>query len=128
VNLNSTKTNFEVNGDARGIVRLEKGEGESLLLITQNNDSLKSFSINNYHGSKRIKPMKYETNAMITLSDGKQRKVEFSTGGSYLSQSSKSIVITPLIVEIEFKDSKGKITRKLLTKDSHLAISRGSKK
>lgn len=113
--LTTDQTNFEVKGDARAIARIELSDGNSGVLVSQNNDSLKLFTINNYHGAKRILVENNETSAILKLSNGSQRRVEFTVGGSYLSQNSKSIVITPSVERIEFFDSKANKTREIQT-------------
>ncbi len=113
--LTTDQTNFEVKGDARAIARIELSDGNSSLLVSQNNDSLKLFTINNYRGAKRILVENHETSAILKLSNGSQRRVEFTVGGSYLSQNSKSIVITPSVERIEFFDSKANKTREIQT-------------
>jgi len=103
--------NFFVNGDARGIVRLELSDNQSLLMVAQNNDSLLSFRIDAYNKQERVFLKKDECKAILTLSDGHKRVMEFPIGGAYLSQSSKSIVISPLIRQVETFNAKGQSVR-----------------
>ena len=112
---NFDQTSFEVKGDARAMARIELSNGNSGVLVTQNNDSLKLFTINNYRGAKRVRIENSEVMALLSLSDGSRRKIEFTVGGSYLSQSSKSIVSSPSVELIEFFDSKGNKTREIQT-------------
>ena len=106
-------TGFCVKGDAKGMARLELAGNQSLLIVAQNNDEVMSFIIKKYNGLKRIKPTENETSALLTLSDGKQRKTAFPVGSSYLSQHSRSIVITPQVKAVQLFDIKGQTTRQI---------------
>ncbi len=104
---------LKIDGNAKALVRMELGENKSLLLASQNNDSTDAYLMEFYHGMDRLFLKNDEVNALISMTNGKKRKVEFPIGGSYLSQSSASIVITPQIREIELFNYKGKMTRKM---------------
>ena len=106
-------TGFFVKGDTKGMARLELSDNKSLLIITQNNDELTSFVIEKYNDLKRIKPAEKERGAILTLSNGKQRKTEFPVGSSYLSQHSRSIVLTPQVKGVKLFDVKGQTTRQI---------------
>jgi hypothetical protein len=90
--LDYTKTGFLVEGDAKAIVELPLSAGENLILVTQNQDSLKTFLrkgiINN------ILLDNNDAWAEISFKDGSQRKQEFYYGNSYLSQSARILNLT----------------------------------
>jgi hypothetical protein len=111
------QTNFVVRGDARAMVRVELSDNNSILVVTQNDDSLKSFTIDTYRRSIRIKASMNEISAIAALRDGTIRVIEFQSGSSYMSQGTKTIVITPAIIQVEFFDSKGRSTRILNDND-----------
>jgi hypothetical protein len=87
-----TKTGFLVEGDARAIVELPLSTGKNLILVTQNQDSLKTFL------RKRILNHILTSNndawAHLIFKDGTQRKQEFYYGSSYLSQSARVMNLT----------------------------------
>ena len=87
---NFDTTGFMVDGDARALTQVTTTNG-NLVLATQNNDDLKVFKVETK--GKIIKTDTKATYGIITLSNGKKRKVEFYNGEGYLSQSSKTITI-----------------------------------
>jgi hypothetical protein len=115
--LKQNEHSFVVRGDARGISRLELSDNRSLLLITQNNDKLVSYVIDQHNDFKRLRLDHAEISVLATLSNGGKRKIEFPAGGSYLSQGARSIVITPDITTIEAFDSRGNKTRTIRQDD-----------
>lgn len=109
------ETSFVVCGDAKAMVRLERADKKSLLLVTQNNDKLVSYVMDGYNTSERLSLKENEISAVLILSDGAIRKMEFPIGSSYLSQGSKSIVLTPAIMSVELFDGRGRLTRAIAT-------------
>ncbi len=86
------ESGFMVKGDAKGIASLYDPSGNELILTTQNKDSLVTHMLSPGKPLKTINP----ENALwadIKLKNGKSRKQEFYHGSSYLSQSSKRLVI-----------------------------------
>lgn len=107
-----TQTGFSVRGDAKAITRLELANGGSAMLITQTNGPLISYTYANSH-SQKIRANSSEVKAKLKLKNGQQRLVEFTWGGAYLSQDSRTIVANQVISSIEFYDTHGKPTRQL---------------
>jgi len=107
-----TQSGFFVNGDAKGIAQLNAADGTLLTLVTQNNDSLKVFRSKNVGKLKHVMPHKMEVTAILTYKNGESSRAEIGYGTSYLSQSSRSIIITPQVKEVQLLDVKGKPTRK----------------
>jgi hypothetical protein len=108
----STKeSGFCVNGDAKALTRVELAGNKSLILASQNGDSLKIFSDQTDVGFERLKIDPSETSALIHFKNGSSRKTEFYYGNGYLSQSSRTLVITPDISRIELYSKSGKMTR-----------------
>ena len=93
---------------------MELARGKSALLITRNNEQVISFDVTKYNDLKRIRPHADETSAMLTFESKANRKMEFNPGSAYLSQGSKSIVLTPGLARIDLFDSKGKLTRSII--------------
>ena len=61
--------------------------------------------------SKRIIPKQNESYAFLYLDEQKKQKLELGYGSGYLSQSSRSIVISSAIKKVEFYDHNGIRTR-----------------
>ncbi|MEO6454966.1 MAG: VCBS repeat-containing protein, partial [Ginsengibacter sp.] len=106
-----TESGFIPDKDAKAMSRIESNKNGSLIIITQNSDSLKIFKDNTVAGFKRIYPTQNETYAVLNLKNGSKRKLELSYGSGYLSQSSRSLIITPEIQSIELYNYRGIKTR-----------------
>ena len=102
---------FIVDGDAKGMGRIETKRNGSLILATQNGDSLKIFKDNTTDKLKRVYPEKNEMYALLHFTNGGKRKMELSFGSTYLSQSSRSIIVTKDVKEIELFNNNGKLNR-----------------
>ncbi len=100
------KSGYCVTGDAKGLVRLKNAKGELLLVASQNRDNLKFFSSKNLVRTIDLLPS--ETAALLTLKNGKVRKEEAAYGSSFLSQSSRSVIIPSDVSQVEILDNSGK--------------------
>ena len=107
----SSKTGFYVSGDAKALARLS-GKNGQFYLATQNNDSLKVFSINTLQ-ENIFKPEPLDSWAEFLYTSGEKQRVEFYYGAGYLSQSTRSVRIPKNVKEIIVHDSKGQ-TRKVI--------------
>jgi enediyne biosynthesis protein E4 len=97
---------FCVSGDAKGLVRVTNPLGKPLIMATQNRSDLRSFEGLN---SLITKPLKTNDAVIFEhLKNGKTRKVEVGYGTSFLSQSSRSILLSPNIKSMEVLDYQGK--------------------
>jgi len=109
--LNLNQSGFIVDADARALARVETKNNRSLFVISQVLDSVKLFRQNNAVASKRIYPNQNESYAVLYLDGNKKQKLELSYGSGYLSQSSRSVIISPAIKQVEFYDNRGSKTR-----------------
>lgn len=111
--LSLNQSGFIVDADARALARVETKNNQSLFVISQVLDSIKMFRQNDAVASKRIYPTQNETYAVLYMEGNKKRKLELSYGSGYLSQSSRSVVISSAIKQVEFYDCKGNRTRQV---------------
>ncbi|CAN5194343.1 VCBS repeat-containing protein [soil metagenome] len=88
------QSGFRVDKDAKAMAELRLASGQPLYVITQNKDSLRLFTNSNKHPGSLIKPRSTDAFAITTRPDGKKRKTEFYWGSGYLSQSSRTMVLT----------------------------------
>lgn len=109
--VNISETGLIADKDSKGIARIETANKTSLILITQNSDSLKIFKVQSDGRLERIYPKQNEASAIIFLKNGMKRKMELPFGTSYLSQSSRSIIISKDIKHIDLYKSGGIKTR-----------------
>lgn len=109
--VNNKISGFSVIGDSKSIVKVITTKG-SLILIGRNNDDVKSFVIN--HAEQNyISPRKRDVCAVVEFYNGSRQKLEFNSGGSYLSQPSNKVKISSLIKKIVFYDTHGNMTHQL---------------
>jgi len=97
---------FCVSGDAKGLVRVTNPNGNALIMASQNRADLKTFG-----GIKSLLTKPLKTNDFVViehLKNGKTRKVEVGYGSSFLSQSSRSILLSPNVKLVEVVDYQGK--------------------
>ena len=87
--MSASRSGFFVAGDAKGFARLTRPSGESLWLVTQNQDSLKTFRAQAVQPRIPVRPD--EQYADIQFGNGQHRRQEFYYGDTYLSQSSRRL-------------------------------------
>jgi hypothetical protein len=103
----ATESGLDVDGDGKALAKLSTPAGRMLYIATQNRDSVKIFSSSDTEKNLMYRPAPGDAWAELTYKDGKKQKVEFYFGSGYLSQSSRNIVVSPLVVSIVVFDSKG---------------------
>jgi len=108
--MNIQASGFFVDGDAKGLVQVKSGK-DMLVIATQNNDSVKGFKIKNQRNLKQVMPDKKEMTVLLKYKNGTASRAELNYGSGYLSQSSRTIIISADIKEIELFDGKGNKTR-----------------
>jgi len=104
--INSAKSGFYVNGDAKGLCRLSGSQGD-IFIATQNRDSIKVFTKVNKDNRFEIKPQPMECSADLSHADGRKERVEFYYGSGYLSQSTRKFRVPKDVKEIVLFDYKG---------------------
>jgi len=107
--VNVAASGFFVNGDAKGMARVETPKGP-MLVVTQNNDSVKTFTMKKSLKGSTIKVAKDESSAMVYLK-GSRRKLDLGYGTTYLSQSSRSILINGQVDSLKIFRTKGELSR-----------------
>lgn len=104
------QSHFLVPGDARGLARLSLGNKRELILATQNRDSLKVFTATKSAGES-VRLAGNEVKVKITNNNNQTRVQELYWGSTFLSQDSRTLLITPDMKTLVFYDSRGKETR-----------------
>jgi len=87
------QSGFRVTGDAKGIVALFDNDGQELILTTQNKDSLVTHLWTSDDKLASIDPGTALWGDLL-MTDGSKRKQEFYYGSTYLSQSSRRLIIS----------------------------------
>ena len=109
------QSGFFVKGDAKGLVTIHSAKNEDLVIATQNQDSLLTFTKTTSHDKTQqwinLKPDDFC--ADIIYAGNKKRRVEFYYGSTYLSQSSRKYLLDKEAVKIIITNFKG-IKREVL--------------
>ena len=106
--LNGNAAGFYAAGDAKGIAEVMGNGAAPLLLVTQNNDSLRAFSATSHANRPALKLQPRDAYAVITLADGKKRRQELHYGSTYLSQSSRYLKAAGKAQQAVIYDASGR--------------------
>lgn len=98
---------INVNGDNKAAAQLNDVNGRPLFLISSNSDSLHVFRMNR-PSQRSVSIYPDETYAMITQRNGSRYKQEFYYGNTYLSQSSRRLLISSMIQSVVIYNAEGK--------------------
>ncbi|WKN44786.1 VCBS repeat-containing protein [Tunicatimonas pelagia] len=108
VSRSMNESGWYVPGDAKGLAELRSGSGESVFLVTQNQDSLLVFansSVRKLNPILQLQPI--DSWAEVELADGTTVKYEFYYGSTYLSQVTRRITLPSTAVSATVYDFKG---------------------
>lgn len=101
------RSGFFVDGDAKGAAELMIDGRRSLILVAQNNDSLRVFA-SEHEERRNVRLAPLDAYAVVTLADGSRRREEFYYGSTYLSQSSRCLEVPANATRAEIYDYAGK--------------------
>lgn len=109
--LNPSQTGFTAFGDSKSMVRLDRHNGQTLVLVGKNNGTFENYIVSD--SEKRIKSdfKEGEKLAMVFFKNGMKRKEENTMGSGYLSQNSNSIMGVNAIDSIQFFDVANTLLR-----------------
>ncbi len=99
-----SETGFAVTGNAQALVRLTDAQGGYLTMASQNRGPVKVFRSKNLH-SVAVQPM--DAAALITMPDGRKRRVEIPYGSSFYSQSARILTVPAGVRQVEMIDFQG---------------------
>lgn len=105
----SAESGFIIGGDAKGLAKLLRADGEELFIATRNKDSLRAYSrVVTHHAKETVVTLQpLDSWAELISLDGKKTKVEFYFGSGYLSQSSRKLKCPAGLKEVVIYDFKG---------------------
>jgi hypothetical protein len=104
---NGVASGFFVDGNAKAIADLVLDEKRSLVLVTQNNDSLRVFAPSRSGRERNVKLAPLDAYAVLTLANGVTRRQELYYGSTYLSQSSRYLRLPLDVAKAVVFDSRG---------------------
>ncbi|PKA96825.1 VCBS repeat protein [Flavobacteriaceae bacterium MAR_2009_75] len=106
------ESHFIVQGDGKSLVSLNVDNSKSLVVASQNNDSLRIFEpIKDY--TNKLIPLKPEEVKVILKYRNSNQIREFYWGNTFQSQSSRFVSLNKDILEMKFYNNLGQETRKL---------------
>ena len=103
--VNVRKSGFMVDKDAKGLSKLILGDGREMILAGINSGKLKAHTANVV--KEYYKAVNDDAYAIIRLKSGKSFKHEFYYGSTYLSQSSRALVLPANVKDIEVYSFSG---------------------
>ena len=104
------ESGFFVPGDAKGLATVHTARGADLLVATQNQDSLRVFSLPPPPARASGKWIALENDdvwAEWQYQDGRRRRTEFYYGSTFLSQSSRTVAVDENVVHMTITNVAG---------------------
>ncbi|HMX03194.1 MAG TPA: VCBS repeat-containing protein [Chitinophagales bacterium] len=91
--------------NAKSLAMIKVGAAKTPVLLTTNsNNKMEAFKLAK---NTAVGVNANDAYAVITFSDGKQRKQEFYNGAGYLSQSARAVVVNDAVSQVVVYDNKG---------------------
>ncbi|QHT68170.1 VCBS repeat-containing protein [Rhodocytophaga rosea] len=101
------KSGFMIEKDAKALVQLYTSKNQPLLIASNNNDSLRVFSMSEV-SLKQIIPVKSnEIYADLLLQNGKKQRQELYYGAGYLAQSSRQLWVSKHVKQVKIVNISG---------------------
>jgi len=100
-----TESGFFADGDAKGLAQIRIEGGSTLVLVANNAGQMGSYEVK--LPGQVIHAQNQETHALIRQKNGKTYKQEFYYGSTYLSQSSRSLVLSKEVESVVIYDYLG---------------------
>lgn len=103
--VHNTKSGFVSDLDSKGMAKIILANGQSLIVVGNNSNKTKSFI--DQIPANYVRANTNDVTATVTLSDGRKYRHEFQYGSTYLSNSSRSLKLSPKISAITITDYQG---------------------
>jgi len=95
--LSILQSGIYIPGSGKALVKLSNGKGKTLLAASQNRGEMKMFWLKRSEEKLPVKPG--DTYALLTLRNGKVRRVELNYGAGFLSQSARYLNVDANVVQ-----------------------------
>ena len=122
--LSLDESHFFVPGDGKSLVQLPLSDQKSLIVASQNNDSLKVFKPLKAQLGRIIPLRPEEVKVRISFGNDQIQNNEFYWGSTFQSQSSRSITVPTKAKKVQFFNNFGKETRNIKISSDSTAASR----
>jgi hypothetical protein len=100
-----SESGFYVPGNGKALVSLHTASGHELMIASQNKGPVKVFQLRSQAKVLVIAPR--EISGIVTYLNGKTQRCEFPYGSSFLSQSARTLNITPGMKSISLSNGRG---------------------
>ena len=104
--LRSYQTGFWSDGDTKSLVALLNNAKEPVYVCAATNMPVKAFKLAGKN-ARMVTLQPKDAYGIVTMLDGKTRKMEFCAGSGYLSECSKFFRLTPHMKHVDVFDVKG---------------------
>ncbi|MBK8505859.1 MAG: VCBS repeat-containing protein [Saprospiraceae bacterium] len=115
--LSSVESGYFVKGDSKGTALLTLADGNRLVLTAINSGSLQAHEFNT-EAKKEFKLKSDDASATLTFENGRSERREFTYGNSYLSQSTRRLLIPEKVTSITITSFRG-AERKISLTENH---------
>ncbi len=105
--ISASQSGFLVDSDAKGLAAIMDKHGQMNYLVSSNQAALKVFQKKSSNQHEIIPVEKEDTYAILEFNDGKKERREFYFGNTYLSQSSRVLILSKEISSATIFNSKG---------------------
>jgi hypothetical protein len=106
--VNGSASGFFVPGNAKAAADVLIGDGRSLVLVTQNGDSLRTFTAARPAKWRAVRVQPLDSYALLTDATGRTTRQELYHGSTYLSQSSRYLRLDSTTAKVVVHDSRGR--------------------
>jgi enediyne biosynthesis protein E4 len=100
---------FFVTGDGRGLATLHSATQGEVIIAAQNRDQLRVYQPKMAQNKKNTPVPPKASTAMLTLSDGRRRRVELPWGMGFAAQSGRTLAVDAYVTKVEFLDARGRV-------------------
>ena len=104
---NYDKSGFYVDGDAKALASLKLYDDTFINLVSVNSDSLKLFKASEQKAGKILEMEPFENRLKIQYKNGKTEMREFYYGSGYLSQNTRSFLVSEKIKSVTMFNNEG---------------------
>lgn len=111
--LDLEKSHFFVPGDAKSIANIYLADNKELMLVSQNNDSLKVFEPTDIIAYKIFPLQPDEVKSRLEFANGEVQSHEHYFGQTFQSASGRYVRVSPKVKRIVFYNVKGEETRSI---------------
>ncbi|MBC7893075.1 MAG: VCBS repeat-containing protein, partial [Sphingobacteriaceae bacterium] len=101
------QSGLALTGDCKSLVEVLSPDGKPRFVVGKNNDSLRVLALRINPTERLLRPAPGDVAALLKLTNGHTRRVEFYRGSGYLSQSTRVVRLGKEVKEVVLVNGKG---------------------